>query len=395
LLNVKRVAISRVDEEADETYLIASTGLDPEDIILWGADQPRSASDRHPLILQMMETGEPVVLDEITEEQLALLGEQQRANVEAFGIRSLLLVPMYDDGRIVGTMSFDEPGETRHWSRRDVRLAQGLAAQAAVAIRNARLLDEARATREWLEDKVEERTGNLRAAHAEVIANEKLAAVGFMAREVAHGLRNPLNVVSTSLYYLKSRFPHPDEKINRHFDTIARSVEQAANTITQMMNLAGSRQPEMEPTDLNQLAQRTLQDRFTSEEFHWVAQWDPALPPVRADATQLGHAMKALIGYAAASGRLVHIYTCRDDGYALFALGDDRPPLTEEERRELFLPFFASATEWTGLGLSVARQIAAKHNGDLTLEDADGRTWVRLRLPFWRAADERPGPAQA
>lgn len=381
LMGVSRVAVHVVDEASFTSTLVAYTGLDPEKIGRWGQDQPLQHSSDHPILGELLRTGEPLTVDMGDERVLASLDAERREVAAAFHLRSLLVAPMFDAGRLIGTITFDEPGEDRHWRPRDLRVAQGLAAQAAVAMRNARLADEARAVREWLEDKVQERTEELRAAHAEVMAAEKLAAVGFMAREVAHGLRNPLNVISTSLYYLKTRFPEPDEKVTRHFDAIARSVEQAANTITQMMNLAGSRTPEMAPVDLNHLTQRAIEERHAAGSFRWMAEWDTSLPLVRGDWTQLSHAVKALVGYVAGGGGIIHVRTSRAGNKVILAVGDDRPPLSEEEKGDLFQPFSTSATEWTGLSLTVARQIALKHHGDLCIAESDGLTWVCLELP--------------
>jgi PAS domain S-box-containing protein len=381
LFGVKRVTIHLIDEAKAETTLIAHTGVDPEELARWGGDKPRALPDQHPLVRQMMATGEPLVLNEIGPDILGALDDGLRAAVETWGLRSLLLLPLFSEGRIIGTMSIDEPNEARHWTERDIRLAKGLSSQAAVAIRNARLMDEARAAREMLEEKVEERTEDLRVAHAEVVSSERLAAVGFLAREVAHGLRNPLNVISTSLYYLKTRFPTPDEKILRHFNTIAQSVDQAATTITQMMNLAGSRQPELAPIDVTVLAQRTLTDRFATTEVHWTKDWARDLPPVRGDWTQISHAIRALISQASQSEDDIHLRTYRDGDRGVFAVGS-HVALTEEERATLFEPFFASATQWAGLGLSVARQIALRHNGDVSLDESDGLTWICLSLPL-------------
>ena len=158
----------------------------------------------------------------------------------AFDIRSILIMPLRDGDRTIGYIAFDERGQARQWTDRDLRLAEGIGRQVVNTIRNARLFDETRRIREELEVRVQERTRELAAAHEEIVASERLAAVGILAREVAHGLRNPLNVVSTSVYFLRSRFPNPDEKANRHFDTVQRAVEQAADTITQLMSLADS-----------------------------------------------------------------------------------------------------------------------------------------------------------
>lgn len=385
LLSVERIHINRVDLERGELHGMATLGVGRE----WtGADRPEQnvrIADMSEGMQRLVATGESMVLDDATPEWLATLPGRHRENLQRRRLQSILIVALKEGDRVAGTMSFDTPGQVRRWTARDVRLAEGVAAQVATALHNARLFEEAREIRETLEQRVEERTQKLRDAHTEVIAAERLAAVGIMAREVGHGLRNPLNVVSTSLYYLKSRFADPDDRVALRFEAIERSIDDAAEMINQLMSIAGPRQPEFEPVDLNLLVQRALQDRFTGEVVRWEAEWDPDLPPVRGDWTQINHAVKALIGNAASADTdaPILIRTSHEAGIATLGVGDRRPHLTEERRRALFEPFFVSATEWTGLGLSVARQIADRHHGTVTVSEANGITWFLLTLPLF------------
>jgi len=384
LMGHVRITVNLLDPYSGELQPIAATGAQVPELERAGVGSLSGLSE----VRRVLETGKPLVLEDLDVDALVGVPEGRRAALKALDIRSIIAVPLRD-GESIGVMSFDSPGVARRWSDRDVRLALGVAQQTAAALRTARLIEETRASRDELEERVRSRTDDLKAAHDEVIASERLAAIGIMAREVAHGLRNPLNVISTSLYYLKSRFPQPDEKIERHFDTIARSVDQSANMINHLTNVAGPRRAQPSPLDLNHLVQRLLQDRFVAEDIRWEAQYDPELPYVSGDWIQLNHAIKALLGnvFGADTTGILKITTGRDGDMACLAVGGCRAKLSDEERAALFEPFSVTSTQWTGLGLSVARQIAVKHGGDVTMDERDGLTWFRMTLPF---AEEGP-----
>jgi signal transduction histidine kinase len=93
--------------------------------------------------------------------------------------------------------------------------------------------------------------------------------------------------------------------------------------------------------------------------------------------------VKSLVANALAARRVlpVQITTARDGDMAVISVGDDRPPIRPGEVENAFGPFSTSATYWTGLGLSVARQIAESHKGGVRIDERDGVTWFRLEVP--------------
>ncbi len=69
------------------------------------------------------------------------LPEEQRARYEEANVSLLLQVPIVFRERLVGLISLDEPGERRGFGEREIKLVEGIAAQAGAAIEDARLLD--------------------------------------------------------------------------------------------------------------------------------------------------------------------------------------------------------------------------------------------------------------
>lgn len=334
-----------------------------------------------PAVTGACRRGETIVMREALLD--AAVSDEDRAAARALGLDGALLAPLPEHGSFTGLVAFHPRGAARRWTERDRRIAQGVAQQISSALRTADLFEEVQLSRDDLEERVRLRTAALHAAHDEIIASERLAALGIMAREVAHGLRNPLNAISTSQYYLETRLLDCDEKVKRHLNTIMRSVHQAATMINNLSTLAGPRRTELAPLDLNHLVQRIVHDRFTSEEAEWECSWDTVLPYIHGDWFQLNHAVKALmVSVMGLIEGAVHVRTGRAGEMAWLMVGGVCRPLGDEERAGLMEPLSVSSTQWTGLGLNVARQIAVRHGGDLTMEEEDGLTFFRMALRF-------------
>ena len=88
------------------------------------------------------------------------------------------------------------------WAEEHVEVAEALAAQAAVAVENARLYEEARGA-----------LHELREAQARIIHNEKMAVLGTFASGLAHEVRNPLNSISLQLSVLERRIARCEARL--------------------------------------------------------------------------------------------------------------------------------------------------------------------------------------
>ena len=91
---------------------------------------------------------------------------------------------------------------------------------------------------EHLEEMVDERTRELRQAQEQLVRKEKLAVLGQLAGGVGHELRNPLGVISNSIYYLKMVQPDANEKIKQHHAMIEQEVHNAAQIVGDLLDYA-------------------------------------------------------------------------------------------------------------------------------------------------------------
>lgn len=93
----------------------------------------------------------------------------------------------------------------------------------------------------------------------------------------------------------------------------------------------------------------------------------------------ISNAQQALAGKGT-----ITIETLADDRWAIVRVIDDGPGVPADAVPRIFEPFFTTKPkgEGTGLGLGIARQIVAKHGGEMTCESVPGRTVFEVRLPI-------------
>src|SRR5437879_2026157 len=219
-----------------------------------------------------------------------------------------------------------------------------------------------------------------------------LAALGRMATQVAHELKNPL--AGLRLYAR-----HLEQRLDRNSDTesadLARKITSSIDHLAAIVSeiTAFGRPPELHraPTALAPLIDECItlaQARCPSEQVEIARTYDAAAPDAMLDARELRKAFLNLILNAlealGGQGRLSITTQCAADRKSItIAIDDDGPGMNEETLTRLFDLFFTTKPEGTGLGMAIARSVVDLHGGELTVQSALGNgTRVRIRLPF-------------
>jgi signal transduction histidine kinase len=206
--------------------------------------------------------------------------------------------------------------------------------------------------------------------------SERLAAIGQVAGGVAHELRNPLNVIKTSVYYLlNARNPSPEKK-TEHLTRIERQVLLADGVITALSSFAKMPLPTLAPFPVGRCVREALEANPVPDKVAVTVDCPPSLPAVLADAEQLRIVFANLIRNAAEAmpqgGRLSIIG--RADGEAVeVAVTDTGVGIPAEHLGRVLEPLYSTKARGLGLGLSLARAILEKNQGALRVASEVGR----------------------
>lgn len=219
---------------------------------------------------------------------------------------------------------------------------------------------------------------------------ERFGALGKMAAQIAHEIRNPVGAMR-----LKAENALAGDAARRE-SALKVIIEQVGRIESQLSSLLALTQPvtvRAQEVDLRAwLAGLVRTHESRAESRHVSLQADAAsvaTPPVF-DAAQLARALDNLIVNAlhhAPSGGHVTVRAravAANGGERLrLEVTDDGPGVSAGERERIFEPFVTGRPDGSGLGLAVVREIAPAHGGRAWLDDHPELTCFVIELP-WR-----------
>ena len=216
--------------------------------------------------------------------------------------------------------------------------------------------------------------------------NERLATLGQVAGGVAHELRNPLNVVKTSVYFLMHARNASDEKRREHMQRIERHVERADGVISALSSFARMPVPSRQSLDIAHLVRETLELETMPSRVEVLMDFPLNLPPILADGDQLRIVFGNLIRNASDAmpqGGRLSIQGRQDNSLVVVDVTDTGTGIPSIELLRIMDPLYSTKARGLGLGLAIVRTILEKNQGTLHVksEVGTGSTFT-VRLPI-------------
>jgi signal transduction histidine kinase/DNA-binding response OmpR family regulator len=335
-------------------------------------------------------------------------------------VRSYLAVPVTSrSGEVIGGLFFGHP-ETGRFDARHEQLMVGIAAQAAIAIDNARLFDAAQREieeRRLAEGTVRELNQSLEQRVAEAVAQreeieevlrqaQKMEAVGQLTGGVAHDFNNLLTIITgnmdMALRAVDAEGGSP--KLRRAIGNAQKGAERAA-ALTQRL-LAFSRRQPLAPKALDadklilgmsEMLKRTLGETIQLETVRAPGLWRIEADPNQLESALLNLAVNARDAMPSGGKLTIETGNARLDehysaghaevapgDYVVIAVSDTGTGMARETLARVFEPFFTTKEvgKGTGLGLSMVYGFVKQSGGHVKIysEEGDG-TAVKIYLP--------------
>jgi signal transduction histidine kinase/CheY-like chemotaxis protein len=292
--------------------------------------------------------------------------------------KSLLIQPMRWKGGTIGGFAIAWLKEQHRFTTDELRLAEGIALQAAVAAENSRLYEGVKA-----------QMAELKRTQAQLIQSTKLAAIGELAANIAHEINNPLTSVLGFASYLAERVP-TGEPMREELELIQEEAGRARDIVRDLLHFSRQREFVPQMTDINVVLEQTLvmvRRQGALDAITLVEKYASGLPPVEVDVPRIKQVFLNLINNA--------VYVMKDGGtltvrssvvgetvqVEVIDTGTGIPP---EHLDRIFEPFFTTKPDvsGTGLGLSVSLGIVQSHGGTIEVKSEVGRgsTFI-VKLP--------------
>jgi signal transduction histidine kinase len=242
-----------------------------------------------------------------------------------------------------------------------------------------------------LRQKVDEATADLRAAQAQLLEAQKLAAIGQLGAGVAHEINNPLSGILGSAQLLMMDHPDgdPDFALLAQIEESARRCRDITQNLLKFSQMRG--EVSLAKVDLNAIVKAALEfekPRHDEAKVQVTAELSPGELWIDGDADALQQVFSQLCGNArtamkdSADKRLT-VTTRATDAGPVASVADTGKGIAQENLDRIFEPFFTTKDVWTnvGLGLSVAYRLMQEHQGRLTVESEPGKG-ARFTLQF-------------
>jgi len=299
--------------------------------------------------------------------------------IKHLGAVSFAAAPLVARGKSLGIIVVDNPQSNRIISRDDLHFLQLFANQAGMAMENSMLYN-----------RIEDAHSNLRDARERLVHGQRLAAIGEMAANVAHELKNPLVTIGGFAGRLLKSLP-TNSREHHYADTIVSEVCRLEKMLADI--LAFSRKPTIcySACELGEILQESLNSCSATLEDHnitLVTHISPEPWPLVGDAHQLKQVFLNLILNACEAmpnGGRLSIQTERitaEKNTAVVRIADTGDGIPLEMLPQIFNPFFTTKRHGTGLGLAIVNRILLNHNGNIQAANTDTGALFTVTLPL-------------
>jgi GAF domain-containing protein/anti-sigma regulatory factor (Ser/Thr protein kinase) len=284
--------------------------------------------------------------------------------------RSEMALPLIYAGKPLGAVTI-QSSEERAFSEDDITTLLTMAEHLAVAINNARLIEQ------------------LKEAHSEILRNKVFEALTTASTEAIHWIGNKTLPISLTVARLREEIADGKvdvDSLREDLDMIAESAAQIIQVKEQLIGAVREQKPR--PVLFSDILQTAVHQRGIAENLLKV-EIDPAAAYVIADSTQLTRALGNILQNAAEAGAKsvkISAHPTEERGMLEIDIEDDGAGMDEEVMRKAWSPFYTTrGVAHHGLGLPATMHVVSQAQGHITLVSEAGKgTTVAMFMPNGR-----------
>ena len=248
-----------------------------------------------------------------------------------------------------------------------------------------------------LEERVDEKTAELKRVHEHMLHTEKLTSLGKLAAVVAHEINNPLSGILTYAKLLKKWLERTTVEERKKTEMIECLVliesesKRCGELVKSLLTFSRNAPLNIQRSNINAVVERCVRLVKPKAEISAVeiqSTLDPGLPLVQCDPAQIEQVMLALVMNAfdamprGGNVWLKTSFNAESNSIAL-QIRDDGSGIPDELLPRMFEPFFTTkGSKGVGLGLAISRNIVDRHNGKIEVQSKPGQgTTFTISIP--------------
>ncbi len=249
---------------------------------------------------------------------------------------------------------------------------------------NMKIAHQSHEIQRWnieLQDRVEDRTRELKETQAELIQVHKMAAVGQLGAGIAHELNNPLTGILgfAQLQLMKKTEDDSDYKAFRMIETEAHRCKDIINNLLIFSHEDTGTAKDVVPLqDVIKEVLTLTEGQLSPQKITVEQDISDQLPAIQGNRAQLKQVLVHLLTNARnamPNGGIFRVSAHTDDEMIILKISDTGKGIPANHQIRIFEPFFTTKDNWKskGMGLAIVYRIIENHCGTITVQSATGK----------------------
>lgn len=388
-LDVSRASLMLLNEKSRELRIAASRGISEE---LVQSVRVRLGEGISGWVAQK---GKPILVKDVKDDPR--VKDRIHPNLSDSFISSpiVLSIPIKRQEKVLGVINVTNKRSGMAFGDDDMAFLYGLAGQAAVAIEGARHFEELQQAYE-----------SLKATQDQLVASERIRALGQMAAGVAHDFNNLLSGILGRTQLLLTRLGQRNldlEAVRSELQVVERLSLEGAETVRRIQDFTGIRKDvPTEAVDLHTVVRNAVEmtrpkwkDEYEARGIGIEVRLELGeVPATTGNAHELTQVVSNLILNAVEAmpqGGCLTLKTFRERDRIRLEVADTGTGMSKETQARIFEPFYTTKEPGRGLGLSIAYGIITRYQGEITVGSEEGvGSSFKIRLPIVPPRRRRP-----